>query len=159
MNLFVRKKAYTFLDRYDVLDDTGRLAYTADGYLTRLKGSLVMRDRAGVELLSIHKGWNPFFAQYSIEPVDTGTHGAEVHQKFSVHPTFRVDTGMEELTLRGNLHACDFEFLVGGEVRARIRKRNLRWGETYVLSVADMQAAPIYCAITIALDNALFHNR
>ena len=30
MNLFIRKKAYNLLDRYDVLDDTGRLAYTAD---------------------------------------------------------------------------------------------------------------------------------
>ncbi|MBE6935705.1 MAG: hypothetical protein E7458_04295 [Ruminococcaceae bacterium] len=159
MNLFIRKKAYNLLDRYDVLDDTGRLAYTADGFLSRLKGHLTMRDRAGVELLSIHKSFNPLFANYSIEPVDTGTHGATLRQQFRMRPTFLLDTGREQLTLRGNLHACDFEFLMDGEVRARIRKRNLRWGETYVLSVADMQAAPIYCAIVVALDNALFHNR
>ena len=66
MNLFIRKKAYNLLDRYDILDDTGRLAYTADGFLTRLKGSLVMRDRAGAELLTLRKDLNPLFCQYTI---------------------------------------------------------------------------------------------
>ena len=63
MNLFIRKKAYNLLDRYDVLDDTGRLAYTADGLLVRFKGFLVVRDRAGIELLALKKKSEPALCQ------------------------------------------------------------------------------------------------
>ena len=61
MNLFIRKKAYIFMDRYNVLDDTGRVVYSADGKLVRLLGKIEIRDRAGVMVLRIRKGFNPFF--------------------------------------------------------------------------------------------------
>lgn len=159
MNLFIRKKAYNLLDRYDVLDDTGRLAYTADGLLIRFKGYLVMRDRAGVELLTLRKGSNLFFSNYTAESSDNdGEILATMQQKFDIHPSFQITIGGSRLELRGNLRACDFEILQNDELHGRIRKRNLRWGETYVLSVANIQDAPVYCALTAALDNALFHN-
>ena len=159
MNLFIRKKAYNLLDRYDVLDDTGRLAYTADGLLIRFKGYLVMRDRAGVELLTLRKGSNLFFSNYTAESSDNdGEILATMQQKFDIHPSLLITIGGDRLELRGNLRACDFEILQNDELHGRIRKRNLRWGETYVLSVANIQDAPVYCALTAALDNALFHN-
>ena len=82
-----------------------------------------------------------------------------MEQQFDIHPAFSISIGDDHLKLRGNLRACDFEILCDEEPLARIRKRNLRWGETYVLSVTNIQDAPVYCAITAALDNALFHNR
>ena len=160
MNLFIRKKAYNLLDRYDVLDDTGRLAYTADGLLIRVKGHRVMRDRAGLELLSLKKGANLLFANYSVASQEEPDKVlATMQQQFNMRPVFQISIGENSFLLRGNLRACDFEILQGGEPYARIRKRELRWGETYVLSVSNMQDAPVYCALTIALDNALFHNR
>lgn len=160
MNLFIRKKAYNLLDRYDVLDDTGRLAYTADGLLIRFKGYLVVRDRAGIELLTLKKGANLLFANYTLTASeDAGKVLATMEQQFERCPAFDIAIGKERLKLRGNLRACDFEILRDMEPHARIRKRELRWGETYVLSVTNIQDAPVYCAITAALDNALFHNR
>ena len=160
MNLFIRKKAYNLLDRYDILDDTGRLAYTADGLLIRFRGYLVMRDRAGIELLTLKKGSHLLFANYTLTTTeDAGKVLATMEQQFEVHPSFDITIGKEQLKLRGNLRACDFEILHDAELHARIRKRELRWGETYILSVTNMQDAPVYCAITAALDNALFHNR
>lgn len=157
MNLFIRKKAYNLLDRYDVLDDTGRLAYTADGLLVRFKGCLVMRDRAGIELLTLKKGTNLLFANYTVLSPEEETL-ATVSQQFHLRPTFQITFGQKQYQLCGNLRACDFEILHNVEPLAKIRKRALRWGDTYILSVPSMQDAPLYCAITAALDNALFHN-
>jgi len=46
----------------------------------------------------------------------------------------------------------------GEKTLADIRKRSLRWGDTYILSIQDLEYAPILCAMTVCLDNALFHN-
>ncbi len=160
MNLFIRKKAYNLLDRYDVLDDTGRLAYTVDGFLIRFKGYLVMRDRAGIELLTLQKGPSLLFANYTaVSSEEPGKVLATMRQQFDLRPSFQIMMGQEQFLLRGNLHACDFDILHGEEPHARIRKRELRWGETYVLSVTNIQDAPVYSALAAALDNALFHNR
>lgn len=157
MNLFIRKKAYNLLDRYDVLDDTGRLAYTADGLLVRFKGYLVMRDRAGIDLLTLKKGSHLLFANYILLSPEEKVL-ATMSQQFHMRPSFQITVGEEHYQLCGNLHACDFEILQRKEPLAKIRKRSLRWGDTYILSVTNVQDAPFYCAISIALDNALFHN-
>lgn len=160
MNLFIRKKAYNLLDRYDILDDTGRLAYTADGFLTRLKGSLVMRDRAGAELLTLRKDLNPLFCQYTIASFENPEKIlATMRQQFSMRPQFQLSVGDDNLFLRGNLRATHFDIFQKEEPHARILRRELRWGETYILSVSNIQEAPVYCALATALDNALFHNR
>ena len=100
------------------------------------------------------------FANYSVASQEEPDKVlATMQQQFNMRPVFQISIGENSFLLRGNLRACDFEILQGGEPYARIRKRELRWGETYVLSVSNMQDAPVYCALTIALDNALFHNR
>lgn len=156
MNLFIRKKPYNLLDKYDILDDTGRIAYIADGLLIRIKGNLIVRDRAGTDILTIKKSANFLYANYEIETAD-GLR-ATMLQQFNAAPFFKISADRENFILRGNLRACDFDISNGEIIYARIRKRNLRWGDTYVLSLSDMQYAPVFCAFSIAADNALFHN-
>ena len=155
MNLFIRKKAYIFMDRYNVLDDTGRVVYSVDGKLVRLLGRLEIRDRAGILVLRIRKNFNPFFSIYTIENDD----GLRVvlKQSFRVRPFFRFDVNEETFTVTGNLRACDFDIYNETDPVASIRKRSLRWGDTYILSVQNLENAPVFCAMTICLDNALFH--
>ncbi len=159
MNYFVRKQVYRLLDRYDILDDGGRLLYTADGFLTRLKGRLVMRDRNGFEILTVRKTANPFFANYTIHAAeDPDEILAVMRQRFSVRPSFQISLGNEQFALRGNLRASNFDILRGTEPCARVYKRELRWGDTYVVALPNDTDAEIYCALAAALDNALFHN-
>ena len=156
MNLFIRKKAYIFMDRYNVLDDSGRSVYSIDGKLVRYFGKLEMRDRAGIKVLDISKGANPFFASYSI--ADNGEEKASVRQKFKVRPHFDFTYGGKTFEITGSIRACDFAVMDGENIAARIRKRSLRWGDTYVLSIQDLDLAPVFCSMTVCLDNALFHN-
>ncbi len=156
MNLFIRKKAYILMDRYNVLDDTGRVIYSVDGKLVRHFGKLEMRDRAGIQILEIEKGPNPFFASYTIG--ENGASRAQLRQNFKLLPDFSLQLDNQDFTVSGNLHACDFEILAAGSSAARIRKRNLRWGDTYILSIQNLEYAPVLSAITVCLDNALFHN-
>jgi len=156
MNLFIRKKAYIFMDRYNVLDDTGRVVYSIDGKLIRYFGNLEMRDRAGVQVLEISKGSNPFFSNYMITQNDVER--ASLLQKFRVRPCFKFKLDDHEFSVFGNLRACDFSVVSGEKTLADIRKRSLRWGDTYILSIQDLEYAPILCAMTVCLDNALFHN-
>ena len=156
MNLFVRRKEYTFLDRYDVLDDTSRLVITADGKLTRFRGHLTMRDRAGKMMFSIHKQPVPFFANYSIR--DRDFEFANMKQRFSLFPTFNIAGEAGIYTIKGNLRAHDFEILHDGVAYGKIHRRLLKWGDCYVLAFSNTEDVPLFCALTIALDNAMYHN-
>ncbi len=155
MNLFIRKKAYIFMDRYNVLDDTGRVIYSVDGKLVRLLGRLEIRDRAGVMVLRIRKSFNPFFCHYTVEN-DEGR-SIQIKQNFRVRPLFSFEDGDSMFTVTGNLRACDFSIYREDGPVASLRKRSLRWGDTYILSVQDLEIAPLLCALTICIDNALFH--
>lgn len=157
MNLFIRKKAYIFMDRYNVLDDTGRVVYSIDGKLIRRFGQLEMRDRAGVLTYRIEKDINPFFPSYTISD-ESDSVQASLIQKFNIHPNFEFDFDNNTYSITGNIRACDFAVMSGESVAAKIAKRSLRWGDTYILSIQDLEIAPVFCAMTVCLDNALFHN-
>ena len=144
------------MDRYNVVDDTGRVVYSIDGKLIRYFGTLEMRDRAGVPILQIGKDANPFFSGYSITQKETQC--ATLKQKFRVRPQFTFTLDGHEYTVFGNLRACDFTVVSGEKTLADVRKRSLRWGDTYILSIHDLEYMPILCAMTVCLDNALFHN-
>lgn len=157
MNLFIRKKTYNLLDKYDILDENGRLVYTADGLLVRPAGRLVMRDREELEILTLRKSANPFFANYSITTLeDPDEKFASMKQLFALRPTFHIEIAKTGYEVFGNLRACNFNIMCGTELYARIYKRDLRWGDTYILSIADSERMPIFCALTAALDNALY---
>ena len=155
MNLFIRKKAYIIMDRYNVVDETGRAVYSIDGKLIRHFGKLEMRDRAGIQLFEIRKGANPFFSSYTITSDEKE---ALVRQTFSVKPFFEFEYGENKFSITGNIRACDFAVTHGEKIVAGIRKRSLRWGDTYVLTIHELEYVPIFCALTVCLDNALFHN-
>ena len=157
MNLFIRKKAYIFMDRYNVLDDTGRVVYSADGKLVRLLGKIEIRDRAGVMVLRIRKGFNPFFCVYTVEN-DEGR-SVRIKQNFRVRPLFSFVDGDRMFTVTGNFRACDYRIFREDGPVGSLRKRSLRWGDTYILSVQDLEIAPLLCALTICIDNALFHHK
>ncbi len=156
MNLFIRKKAYILMDRYNVLDDTGRVVYSVDGKLVRHFGKLEVRDRAGIQILEIQKGPSPFFSTYTISA--NGTLRAQLRQNFKLLPDFSLQLDGQDYLISGNLHACDFVISQKETVAARIRKRNLRWGDTYILSIQNLEYASILSAMTVCLDNAMFHN-
>lgn len=119
-------------------------------------GQLEMRDRTGIVIFKITKGLNPFFSSYSVS--DNVQEQASLIQKFSLRPNFDLEFNGRSYQISGNIRACDFTIVSDDVVLARIAKRSLRWGDTYILSIQDLESAPILCAITVCLDNALFHN-
>ena len=157
MNLFIRKKAYIFMDRYNVLDDTGRVVYSVDGKLLRLIGHLEIRDRAGVMVLRIRKGFNPFFSVYTVDNDDGAS--VRIKQNFRVRLLFSFVADGQMFTVSGNFRACDYSIYREDGPVGSLRKRSLRWGDTYILSVQDLEIAPLLCALTICIDNALFRRR
>ena len=157
MTIFVRKNIYHLLDRYDILDDSGQLIYTADGLLTRLNGRLILRDKLGIEVLRLRKSANPLFSKYRITTFeDPDEPLAEIRQCFTFRPRFHIVISGEPYELRGNLRASNFELTYGGTLCARVLKRVMSWGDTYVVTLSDPDNAPIYGAIAAALDNALY---
>jgi uncharacterized protein YxjI len=156
MFLFVRKKAYTLLDRYDVIDDTARLVLTADGKLTRFRGQLVMRDRAGQEVMRIFKSPNPLYANYTMTAQEKLY--ASMRQQLSVKPTFEIQSDDGNYLIRGNLQASEFVMLRDDAQFGEIKRKYLQWGDCYVLEFSNTQFANLCCALVIALDNAMYHN-
>jgi len=160
MNYLIRKKSYILLDRYDVLDENNHLVFTADGLLMRPCGRLTVASPDGDPHLTLHKHWNPFFANYRLASPDNPdeTRG-EIRQRFHISPHFKIKLGNAELLLEGDLRAHNFCVWQDMSLKARIRKRELRWGDTYILSIGEDVDPATYAAITVALDNALYHNR
>ena len=158
MNLYIRKKAYTFMDRYDVLDDTGRLVYMLDGKITVFGGKMTLRDHEGVELYELRKNVDPFFGNYKVIDLSDGAEAAVIRQQFHIHPRFRMTAGEQTYTVRGNLKACDYDIYNTGSSYALLRKRTLRWGNTYVLSLQDYNYAPLFTSLVVGIDAAVFHH-
>lgn len=159
MNLFVRKNIYHLLDRYDVLDESGQLIYTADGFLTRLHGRLILRDKYGIEVMRLRKRFNPFFAKYALctaEEPDIPI--VAMRQRFSFCPHFSIVYQDVDYELRGNLRASNFDIHQADTLCSRVLKREMSWGDTYVVTLTDPDVIPVFASIAIALDNALYHN-
>ena len=64
-----------------------------------------------------------------------------------------------KIDLRGNLRASYFELYRDDTLCARILKRVMSWGDTYVVTLTDPDTVPLFGALAVAVDNALYHNR
>ena len=152
----IREKFFAIGDDFDVLDEHGDKLFHVDGKVLSVRNKVVIEDRSGAEVASVHRHLVSLRPTYEIRIGDQKA--AEVRKKLFTpfRDKFTIDVpGPEDLTMQGDL--LDHEYVIerGGREVAAVSKRWLTIRDTYAVQVEAGADALLIIAAVLALDLAL----
>jgi yxjI len=153
MNFYLKQKVFSWRDKFEVYDVSGRPLYYAEGEIFSLGKHLRLYDlsgraaaaidqqlfrlratfdvsRCGRALAVVRKVWSLFCEDYEIEGIGWYVHG---------------DVFGHDYVLSG----------ADGRILARIHKQWLAWGDTYEIAVENGADEVSVLAIVLAIDATL----
>lgn len=156
MKLYIKQKVFSFGDKYDIYDASGKPVFYVDSELITMTPRIHLYNLNKEELFYIKRKVTFFMARYEI--YQQGTLVAEVEQKISLFKNqLNIHSAYGEFTLNGDVFAHNFDILKDGRPYGTVRKQWLSWGDSYELEVNEHEVVPYFCSLVIAIDNCL-HN-
>lgn len=149
MKLLFKQRAFSWLDSYDVYDESGDTVYLVKGQLSWGK-CLKIFDRSEHEVATVQQrvfSWYPTYEVYIGED-----YAGCVRKEFSLFsPRFTIDyMGWD---VEGNYFEWDYSIYdSAGNRKAVISKELFNWTDTYSIDVSDSGDALAALALVIAID-------
>ena len=149
MKLLFRQRFFSWLDSYDMYDETGVPVYTVEGKLA-WGHCLHILDDSGEHIATVRErvlSLLPRFELYRGEE-----YVGCIRKEFTLfRPAFTVDCN--GWYVEGNFLEWDYEILRGdGSRAAAVCKEPLHWTDTYVIDVADPADALPALMVVLAID-------
>ncbi len=153
MKLLIKQRVFSWSDTYDVYDESMQPVYFVQAEVFTLGHRIHIFDKAtGVELASIRQKLMTFFPTFYLElgGVDMGS----IQRQLSfLRPQYRLD--LNGWTVTGDFLCWDYDVLDGfGRPVMHISKEPFRWGDTYVLDIAEPEDALLCLLIAVSIDAA-----
>src|SRR5688572_15837788 len=117
----IREKFFSIGDDFDVLDEHGAKVFHVDGKVLSARDKVVIEDRSGAEVASVHRHLVALRPTYEIRI--GGEKAAEVRKKLFTpfREKFTIDLpGDDDLTMTGDLF--DHEYTVERSEERRVGK-------------------------------------
>lgn len=134
MKLYIKQKAFSWRDKFNICDFNGNGRYYARGEVFSVGKKLHLENMNGEEIAFIHQKVWSFLPKYYISR--DGKDVAEVVKEFTVlKPRYHIDEFGWEIT--GNFTGHSYEIKNGERTVAVISKQWLTWGDTYEIDIAD----------------------
>ena len=155
MRYIIKERFFRLGEDSDILDESARPVFHADGKVLTLRDRLVINDLSGREVASVHRRLLAFRPTYEI-----GVRGREAAQvrKHLFTPfrdSFTIDVpGPDDLEMTGNLLDHDFTIRRGDRVVATVSKAWLTMRDTYGVEIAPGEDDLLILASVLALDLA-----
>src|SRR5579884_3438194 len=155
MRYLIREKLFHLGKDSTIMNEAGQPVLEVDGKVLSLHNRLIMRDRYGNEVASIHR------RLIALRPTSEITRGgqelAEVRKRL-ISPfvdRFIVDIpGPDDLEITGSIFEHEFTIKRGGHVVATASKRWFSLRETYGVDIAPGQDDVLILASVLALELA-----
>ncbi len=149
MKLLFKQRAFSWLDSYDVYDESGNTIYTVKGQISWGK-CLKIFDRNDCEVATVQQKIFSWFPTYEVYIGDD--YAGCVRKEFSFfHPRFTID--YKGWDVEGNYFEWDYSIYDGsGDRKAVITKELFNWTDTYSIDVRDESDALAALALVIAID-------
>ena len=155
MRYLIREKFFRLGEDSTILNEAGQPILEVDGKVLSLHNRLIIRDRNGHEVASVHRRLLALRPTYEI--TRGGQELAEV-RKHLISPfvdRFTVDLpGPDDLHITGSLFEHEYTITRAGQVVATVSKHWLTLRDTYGVEIAPGQDDVLILACVLALDLA-----
>ncbi|BCY08430.1 LURP-one-related/scramblase family protein [Actinoplanes sp. L3-i22] len=152
----IRERFFAIGDDFDVLDEDGNKVFRVDGKAFSLRDKLVIEDRNGDEVATVHRHLIALRPTYEVRI--GGEEAAEVRKNLFTpfRDKFTIDVpGDDDLVMKGDL--LDHEYVIeqDGDEVAAVSKRWLTVRDTYAVQIkSGVDPLLILCSV-LALDLAM----
>ena len=152
----MKEKMISIGDDYWIEDDSGERAFKVNGKVARIRDSWVLEDARGNEVASIRE--RKLSVRDAIKIEFGGQEATVKKAMLGFRDRFHVEVEHgEDLTVKGNIVAHDYEIERDGKKIAEVSKKWLRARDTYGVEVRDVADTVLVLAVTVAVD-ALAHD-
>ncbi len=155
MRYLIREKLFRLGEDSTILNEAGEPIFEVDGKVLSLHHRLIIRDRYGNEVASVHQ--RLFTLRPTYEITRGGQELAEV-RKHLISPfvdRFTVDIpGPDDLHITGSIFEHEFTITQAGQIVATVSKRWFTLRDTYGVDIAPGQDDILILASVLALDLA-----
>ena len=155
MRYIIKERFFRLGEDSDIMDESGRPVFHVDGKVLTLRDRLVIQDRSGQEVASVHRRLIALRPTYEISL--HGRRAAQVRKHFFTpfRDSFTIDVpGPDDLEMTGSLLDHDFTIRRGGQVVATVSKAWLTLRDTYGVEIAEGEDDLLILASVLALDLA-----
>ena len=151
MKLLFKQRFFSWLDSYDIYDESGAPVYTVEGKLA-WGHKLVITDAFGREAGMIKEEVLTFLPRFAIYM--DGVQVGQIKKEFTFFkPSYQLDCMGWQID--GDFFEWDYTITdAAGTAVATISKELLHWTDTYVLEVENPQNAFYVLMIVLAIDAA-----
>lgn len=149
MKLLFKQRFFSWLDSYDIYDETGAVVYTVQGKLA-LGHCLHIHDAAGAHIATLQERVLTFLPKFEIYLEDT--YVGCIRKEFTFfRPRFTLECN--DWQVEGEWMEWDYRILDGvGRLVATVSKELFRWTDTYVIDVERPEDALLSLLVVLAID-------
>lgn len=151
MKLLIKQRVFSWTDTYDIYDENGETKYLVKTEFFTLGHRMHVYDRFERELGMVRQKLFQFLPAFEID-VDGKTVGTVKKQWSLFHPKYEIDCKGWEC--EGTVWGWDYDVTAGSRTVAHISKELFRWGDTYVLDIADPEDEIMALMLVLAIDAA-----
>jgi uncharacterized protein YxjI len=155
MRYLIREKLFRLGDDASIMNEAGQPVFEVDGKVLSLHHRLIIRDRMGNEMASVHQRLIALRPTYEI--TRGGQELAEV-RKHLISPfvdRFTVDIpGPDDFHITGSIFEHEFTIEQAGQTIATASKRWFALRDTYGVDIAPGQDDVLILACVLALELA-----
>lgn len=131
MQLYICQRMFSWTDRYDVYDETGKARYEVKTEFFSFGHQIHVYDKqTGREVGAIHEKLLSLLPRFSL--VVNGQHQGVVWKEFTLfRPRYHVD--FRNWEVQGDLMGWDYRVVAGTQQIMSIGKKIFNWTDAYVL--------------------------
>lgn len=150
--LLIRQRVFSWTDTYDVYDEYGNPVYFVKADFFSIGHRIRIFDKqTGQELGLIQERVLSFLPRFEL--FSGGQSYGMIQQRFSMfRPKFDIDCNGWHV--EGDFWEWNYDVFSGNYPVMHIRKEPFRWGDTYVLDIANDNDELIALMLAIAIDAA-----
>lgn len=155
--LLINQKTYTWRERFNIYDSVQNVKYTVKGELTSVKRHLHIYDTAGQEIAFVKEKLMTLRPSAALEshPTDFdlvigGKRVGKLRSKWSITKNrYVLNNGWK---VEGNAIGWKYKITAGDQEIARISKKLLYWGDTYLITFPEDENELLILMIVLAID-------
>lgn len=153
MKLLIKQRVFSWADTYDIFDENMEPIYEVRGEVFTFGHRIHVYDKAtGMEVAFLREKLLSFLACFVLE-VGGVEQGSIQRQLTFLRPEYRLDVNGWSVT--GDFMGWDYDVVdASGRPVMHISKELFRWGDTYVLDIAEPKDGLLCLLIALSIDAA-----
>ena len=157
MKLYMKQRVFSWVDKFNIVDEYGATRYYAEGELFSWGKKLHIYSNTGREVAFIRQKLMSWLPRYFVE-INGVTVATVVKELTLFRQSYRVD-GLP-WRMEGNFWAHDYvmydNVMYDNNLEImRMRKAWFTWGDSYELEIADPDNALLCLCVALAVDCAV----